>query len=181
MRLGSWSRRPNPSIDDPRIIVGARIRLDARPQPLGRRIQPVEIEVTDNGIDGTDAGHQLGRDHLGTGAVLGLFGEDKAQVRRKVQVSIVIVMIDPHRQSLAEVADELARRPFKRSTQLVGHKRHVEHRHPPLELAQMGQHPRRRKHQLHPLSRQKRTLPGNEMPRSLRYSDTAKLSVIPEM
>ena len=87
-----------------RVVVGARVGLDAAAQPLGRAAQAVEVGVADDGVRRPDARDDLGRDHLGAGPVLGLGGENEARVVAVARVHDVVVVVDPAREPMARAA-----------------------------------------------------------------------------
>ena len=58
----------------------ARVGLDAAAHPFGGAGEAVEVDVADDGVDVAGARDELGRHHLGAGAVLGLRREDEARI-----------------------------------------------------------------------------------------------------
>jgi hypothetical protein len=86
-------------VDGAGVVVTAGVRLDAAAHPFGGTGQAVEIIVTNDGIDGTDAGHECRRDHLRTGAVLRFGAEHEAGIVRVARVFFVVVMVDPSAQT----------------------------------------------------------------------------------
>ncbi len=92
---------------------------------------------------GPAARHHFRRHQLRAGAVLRLGREDEARIPDVVGVPLVIMVIDPGRQPPAEPADERQRRLLERRPAPLAGERHVEHRHPPLDLRSRRQHPRR--------------------------------------
>jgi hypothetical protein len=98
--------RADPGVDRAGVLIGARVRLAAAEDPLGRGVQAVQIDVGEDRVDRADLAHQVGRDHLGAGAVLGLGGQHEAAIAAVVGVALVIVVIDPRRQPIAEPGDE---------------------------------------------------------------------------
>ena len=79
-------------------------------------------------IDRPDLAHQLGRDHLGARAVLGLGGEHEPWIGREVSVAFVIVMIDPRGEPIAERGQERLRDELERDARAHRRrKRDVEH------------------------------------------------------
>ena len=102
IRLAAGAGVPIAGIDGARIVVGAGVRLVAAEDPLRRGVQAVEIDVREDRVDRPDLAHELGRDHLGTRAVLCLGREHEPRIVREVGVALVIVMIDPRREAIAE-------------------------------------------------------------------------------
>ena len=95
-------------VDGARVVVGAGVGLAAAAEPLGGAAEAVEVGVADDGVDRADARDDLGGDHLGAGAVLGLRGEDEARVAPVVLVHHVVVVVDPADQARPELLDERA-------------------------------------------------------------------------
>ena len=75
--------RAEARVDGARVVVGAAVGLVAAEDPLDGGIEPVEIDVCDDGVDGACVAHDLGRHHLRAGSVLGLGGEREARRRRR--------------------------------------------------------------------------------------------------
>ena len=78
--LGDGTRRADARVDRARVVVGVRIWLRAAAHPFRGAAQTVEVGVAYDGVDVADARDELGRDHLGTRAVLGLRREDEARI-----------------------------------------------------------------------------------------------------
>ena len=60
----------------------------------------------DDRIDWTSSVHKLGSDKLGTGTMLRFCSQREALIGCVVGVTIVIVMVDPSGQAVAEPIDE---------------------------------------------------------------------------
>ena len=80
--LPDRARGAGARVDGARVVVRAGVGLGAAAQPLGGAAKPVEVGVAHDRVDRADARDDLGRHHLGAGAVLGLRGEDEARVAR---------------------------------------------------------------------------------------------------
>lgn len=104
--LGDGARLADARVDRPRVRVTPRIGLDALAHPLGGAGQAVEVGVTHDGLDGADARDQRRVDHLGAGAVLGLLREHEARIGGEARVLVVVVVIDPGPQPVAQRLDE---------------------------------------------------------------------------
>ena len=87
--------------------------------------------------------HDLGRDHLGAGAVLGLGGEREARVAGEVAVALVIVVIDPRGETAAELLDERAGGLGEGRAHAVGGEGDVDDGDAAAQLLRVGQAARR--------------------------------------
>ncbi len=105
--------------------------------------------MRDDRVDRPGLAHELGRDHLGARAVLRLGREHEARVARELGVALVIVMIDPRREPIAEPVDERLRGQLERHARADrGRERDVEHDHAPGDALGLREHARRREREL---------------------------------
>ena len=93
------ARRTHAGIDSAGVGIGTVVRLDTFAHPFGSAAKTVEIGVTDDRADGTDAFHEIRGHHLGARAMLRLRGENEARIGGEARVLLVIVMIDPSGQT----------------------------------------------------------------------------------
>ena len=126
-----------------RVVVAPRIRLDAAAHPFRRAGQSVEVGVTDDRIDRADALHQLGIDHLRTCAVLGLGRQHEARVVAVTRVLLVIVMVDPSAQPVAELLDEGQRHLVESAAAAGSRERDVQNGHAARKIFHFRQLARR--------------------------------------
>src|SRR5262249_34859043 len=108
-----------------------------------RRVEPVEVHVADDGVDRAGAGHEVGRDHLGAGAVLGLGGQHEARIPTKSFMKFMVVVIDPGRQPVAELGQEPAGDGLEGRAETAGGEGDVEDDDAPVERARVGERARR--------------------------------------
>jgi hypothetical protein len=83
-------------VDRAGVIVRTFVGLDPAPDPLRRRAEAIEVEMTADRVDVTGRLNALGRDHFGASAVLRLRSQYESRIVGIVCVPLVIVMIDPH-------------------------------------------------------------------------------------
>src|SRR5690349_7931075 len=78
--LADGTELPRASVDGSRVDVATLVGLDASAHPLGRAREAVEVVVASDRVDVSNACDELGRDHLGTSAVLRFRGEHEARI-----------------------------------------------------------------------------------------------------
>ncbi len=143
------SRYADARVDRTRVVIGTPIRLFAAEDPLRGGVQAIEIDVRADRIDRPGLAHQLRRDHLRTRTVLRLGREHEPRIAREVGMALVIVMIDPRREPIAEPREKRLRRQLERDARADRRgERDVQHDHAPLQLLRLGEHARRREHEL---------------------------------
>ena len=140
---GDRPRLAPPRVDRARVRVRPLVRLDAPQDPLGARIDPVEIEVHRHRVHRPRRAHHLRCHQLRAGPVLRLRRQHEARIVLVVDVPVVVVVIDPGRQPRPQPLDERQRRLLERRPAPLAGERHVQHRHPPLDLRRRRQRSRR--------------------------------------
>lgn len=104
--LGDGRRGADAGVDGAGVGVAAGVGLEAAEHPFGAACEPVEIDVADDGVDRAGSVDELGGDHFGAGAVLGLGGEDEPRIAGKRRVVNAVVVIHPGPEAGAEPVDE---------------------------------------------------------------------------
>ena len=138
MRLAIELGVADARVDGARVVVGAGVGLDAAAHPLGGAAEAVEVGVADDGVDGADARDELGRDHLGARAVLGLGREHEARIAGVLRVQHVVVVIDPRGEARAEAVDEGLGELVEAAARGLRREGDVEHDDAPAQLGGAG-------------------------------------------
>ena len=135
----SLARFAEPRVDSMRVVVGPFVRLDAPSDPLRCGTQAVEIYVATDRVDRPGGCDSFGCDHLGASAVLSLRSQDETRIAGVVQVALVVMVVDPHRQPRAKPLNERKCGFLVAGPTSIRGKGDIEHHHTPWETVGLGQ------------------------------------------